>query len=64
MESKKRSILKATTWRVTATCTTTLIAFLITGNIESALSIGFVEFFVKFVIYYYHERLWTKIKLN
>jgi uncharacterized membrane protein len=37
---------------------------LITGNIESALSIGFVEFFVKFVIYYYHERLWTKIKLN
>ena len=64
MESKKRSILKATTWRVTATCTTTLIAFLITGNIESALSIGFVEFFVKFIIYYYHERLWTKIKLN
>ena len=64
MESKKRSILKATTWRVTATCTTTLIAFLITGHIESALSIGFVEFFVKFVIYYYHERLWTKIKLN
>ncbi|MCO4837691.1 MAG: DUF2061 domain-containing protein [Oceanospirillaceae bacterium] len=64
MESKKRSILKATTWRVTATCTTTLIAFLITGNIESALSIGFIEFFLKFVIYYYHERLWTKIKLN
>jgi adenylylsulfate kinase len=64
LESKKRSILKATTWRITATCTTTAIAFVITGNIESALTIGSIEFFLKFAIYYYHERLSTKIKFN
>ena len=27
-------------------------------------SIGSIEFFVKFAIYYYHERLWTNIKLK
>ncbi|MGY8863561.1 MAG: DUF2061 domain-containing protein [Pseudomonadales bacterium] len=49
---------------MTATCTTTAIAFVITGNMESALTIGSIEFFLKFAIYYYHERLWTKIKLS
>ena len=64
LESKKRSLLKATSWRITATCTTTVIAYFITGNIESAMTIGSIEFFVKFAIYYYHERLWTNIKLK
>jgi uncharacterized membrane protein len=64
MESKKRSILKAATWRITATCTTTAIAFFITGNVESAITIGSIEFFLKFAIYYYHERIWTYVKLQ
>jgi uncharacterized membrane protein len=64
LESKKRSILKATSWRITATIATTIIAFLITGNIESAITIGSIEFFVKFAIYYYHERIWANIKLK
>ena len=63
-DSKKKSLLKATSWRITATVTTTCIAFGITGNIGSALSIGSIEFFLKFVIYYYHERAWTKVKIR
>ena len=57
LESKKLSILEIATWQITANCTTTAIAYGITGGIESAMTIGSIEFFLKFAIYYYHERL-------
>ena len=57
-ESHLRSILKAFSWRIIATLTTGLIAYAITGEIDTAILIGSIEFVVKFVIYYLHERLW------
>jgi uncharacterized membrane protein len=57
-ESRLRSILKAITWRVVATSTIILIAFFTTGDIQAALEIGFIEFFIKFALYYLHERAW------
>jgi uncharacterized membrane protein len=57
-ESHLRSILKAFSWRVIATLTTGLIAYAITGEIDTAILIGGIEFALKFVIYYLHERLW------
>ena len=57
-ESHLRSILKALSWRVIATLTTGLIAYAITGEIDTAILIGGIEFALKFVIYYFHERLW------
>jgi uncharacterized membrane protein len=38
--------------------TTGLIAYAITGEIDTAILIGGIEFALKFVIYYLHERLW------
>ena len=63
VESHTRSLLKGLTWRCLATSTTTIIAYLITGQVESALRIGFFEFFAKLAIYYMHERAWTKIRI-
>ena len=60
-DSISRSIAKSFTWRITATITTILIAYFITGNIETAVMIGGVEFFAKMFIYFLHERLWTSI---
>ena len=60
-ESHYRSLLKATTWRITATLTTTIIAYFITGQVETALAIGSIEFLLKFFIYYAHERLWQLV---
>ena len=57
-ESHTRSILKAITWRIIATSTIFLIAFFMTGNMEMALKIGGIEFFIKFALYYLHERAW------
>jgi uncharacterized membrane protein len=53
--------LKATSWRVLATLTTTIIAYFITGEVETALTIGGIEFVLKFIIYYLHERAWQLV---
>lgn len=60
-ESHLRSLLKALSWRVLATLTTASIAYVVTGQIDTALVIGGVEFGMKLVIYYVHERVWQLI---
>ncbi len=57
-ESHLRSILKAFSWRIIATCTTGAIAYVVTGKIKVALIIGGMEFVVKIAFYYLHERAW------
>ncbi len=63
-EHRSRSILKAISYRVTGTISTFLVAYFITGEIGIALSIGGVEAVTKMFIYYWHERLWDKIKFG
>lgn len=53
-----RSIGKAITWRVLATATTIIIALIVSGSAESALTIGSFDFAVKLVVYYMHELGW------
>ena len=60
-ESHLRSLLKAFSWRVVATTTTAIIAYIVTGEIEAAVMIGSIEFFAKFFIYYGHERVWQLV---
>ena len=60
-ESHLRSVLKAFSWRVVATTTTATIAFVITGEVETALIIGGIEFVLKIFVYYLHERLWQLV---
>jgi len=54
MESKRRSFLKVISWRITATLTTMLISFFITGNIDMALKIGLFELTAKILLQYAH----------
>ena len=51
-ESRKRSLLKAVSWRVLATATTILIAWAVYRDIKPALAIGGIEFLAKFLVYY------------
>jgi len=60
-ESHLRSVLKGFTWRILATTTTIAIAYAITGEVGTALSIGAIEFVGKIFIYYLHERIWQVI---
>ena len=61
-DSRMRSLAKAITWRITATLTTAIIAYIITGELNTAVLIGGIEFFIKFVIYYAHERAWNWVR--
>lgn len=59
--SHTRSLVKSLTWRVMSTFVTGVIAFIVTGEIKVALTIGVIEFFIKFITYYFHERAWDKV---
>ena len=66
-ESHLRSILKGISWRVIATTDTVLVALLITClfgqcSLENALKIGAVEFLLKLLVYYVHERIWQRFR--
>lgn len=68
-ESHLRSILKGISWRILATTDTILVVLLITCmfdecSIENAIKIGSIEFFIKFLVYYLHERIWQRILIN
>ena len=58
-----RSVLKGLTWRILASITTMSIAWVITGELKTVLSIGFFDFFAKLLIYYIHERVWIRIRV-
>jgi uncharacterized membrane protein len=58
--SKKRHLAKTFTWRLTATLTTMVIAWLVSGDPLTGLTVGGIEFFVKMPIYYFHERVLYK----
>lgn len=64
VESYGRTTTKTTTWRVIASIDTTLLAWYFTGSIGTAISIGGLEIITKLVLYFFHERAWTKISFG
>jgi uncharacterized membrane protein len=62
LESRKRAITKAITYRAWQSANTFLIALFFTGKFETAAQIVSVEVIVKIVIYFWHERIWSKVK--
>lgn len=64
MEQKRRSIVKAITWRITGTIDTFCLAWIITGKPVVAATLSSVEVVTKMVLYYLHERTWTRISFG
>jgi uncharacterized membrane protein len=62
METRRRSLAKAMSWRFFATFITMSVAFVITGELTFALEIGLLDTAVKFLTYFGHERLWVRIQ--
>ena len=60
-ESHLRSILKGITWRILATATTVSITYALTGKIDLAIQVSALEFILKLLIYYLHERAWQQV---
>lgn len=64
MEKPSRSLLKSISWRIVATLTTMLLVFAFGKDFTLATLVGITEFFLKFVIYYFHERVWNLSNLG
>jgi uncharacterized membrane protein len=61
----KRTLYKTISWRIVATTTTFIIAGTVLESFDMiALGIAGVESVTKFILYYYHERIWIKLPLG
>jgi uncharacterized membrane protein len=61
-EKVSRSITKALTYRLWQSLNTFLISLVVTGKIELAVAIVSIEVMIKIIVYFFHERIWNKIK--
>lgn len=61
-DTNLRSIAKGVSWRLFATATTVLIVYLFFGRLDLAIAAGLLETAVKIALYWFHERLWFKVK--
>lgn len=64
MELAIRSVVKTISWRTVGTIDTMLVSYVITGSIAMAASIGSIEVVTKMLLYYLHERVWSKLKFG
>jgi uncharacterized membrane protein len=61
MESRKRSIAKALSWRFFATLITALVVYAISGEWGFAAKVGLLDTTIKLAAYFAHERVWLRI---
>lgn len=57
-----QTFIKTISWRVLATTDTFLISWLLTGTVGVAAGIASLEVLTKMVLYYGHERLWSRLQ--
>jgi len=60
--SHARSLAKAVSWRFFGNLISFIIIFELTHDGKLALAASGIELVVKIILYYYHERVWNKIK--
>lgn len=60
-DTNSRSFVKAISWRIIASLTTFILAFIITGHLVLSAGIGLGDIIAKFILYFLHERAWDRI---
>ncbi len=61
-ESNTRSLIKGLSWRFFATSVTILIVYLFFGRLDLAIEAGIIETVSKVVLYYFHEKIWQRVR--
>ena len=62
MDTKARSWVKSILWRVIGIVVLGTISYAITGNWKQMTLITVLFHSIRVVLYYYHERVWERIK--
>ena len=61
METTRRSIAKAISYRIIGTLTTATVVFAVFDRLELAAAVGLLDTLFKVFVYIGHERLWNRI---
>jgi len=64
LESHRRSITKAITWRVLGFAVTVGTTWVVTGEAGLAAAVGVVDTLVKIGMFYFHERAWNRSRFG
>jgi adenylylsulfate kinase len=60
-DSKRRSLMKAMSWRCFAVIITSAVGYMFTESAAFAVSIGVADSLLKVFAYYLHERAWVSV---
>jgi len=60
--TRARSFTKSLSYRIFGTLSSFVVVYVITGKAKLSALIAFWETVLKVGIYYWHERIWDKIK--
>jgi len=63
-ESKRRSLLKAITWRAIGAIDTAVISWIITGDATSGLNMGLADAALKIIFFVFHDQIWESFKVD
>ena len=61
MAKRIRSFAKAVSWRLLASAITLSVVLGATGDLKLSSIIGGLDFFIKIIVYYFHERYWAMV---
>lgn len=64
VDTRWRTLAKTLTWRLAALMGTVLVVWLLTGRPGVALALGGFEAFAKLAMYYFHERIWERVRFG
>jgi len=61
-DRRARSLAKSITWRVSGVVILWIIAWALTGDVGQTSAITIVFHAIRVILYYFHERIWERVK--
>ncbi len=60
--TRKRSLVKSIVWRIICIVVSIFTTIFLTGRWDLAVAIGTLYNAITMILYYFHERIWNRIK--
>jgi uncharacterized membrane protein len=60
--TRKRSVVKSIVWRIICIVVSVVVTFFLSGKWDIAVAVGTVYNVITMILYYFHERIWNRIK--
>lgn len=61
IESRKRSVVKAISWRMAALIAGSITTYAVLGDLKTSIRVMIWANIVSTIVYYIHERFWSNI---